>query len=52
MAKKAAAKATIAYVTRDLVGFRKGDVLIVDASARAIASGETDARLEKALTTF
>jgi hypothetical protein len=32
-------------VTRDLVGFRKGDVLVLDASVRAIASGETGARL-------
>jgi hypothetical protein len=42
-------KAAIAYVTRDLVGFRKEDVLIVDASAGAIASGETDARLLRKL---
>ena len=33
------------YLTRDLVGFRKGDVLVLDASVRAVASGETDARL-------
>ena len=38
-------KAAIAYVTQDLVGFRKSDVLIVDASDNAIACGETDARL-------
>ena len=35
----------IAYVTRDLVGFRKGDLLVVDASALAIKNGETDASL-------
>jgi phosphatidylserine/phosphatidylglycerophosphate/cardiolipin synthase-like enzyme len=39
----------IAYVTRDLVGFRKGDVLVVDASARAIQNGETDAGLLRKL---
>ena len=43
-------KAAIAYVTRDLIGFRKGDVLIVDASTRASASGETDARLLRKLS--
>jgi hypothetical protein len=42
-------KAAIAYVTRDLVGFRKGDVLVVDASPRTIACGETNARLLRAL---
>lgn len=38
-------KAAIAYVTQDLIGFRKGDTLIVDASELAVSSGETDARL-------
>jgi hypothetical protein len=38
-------KAAIAYITRDLVGFRRGDVLIVDASKQAVSCGETDARL-------
>ncbi len=42
-------KAAIAYVTRDLVGFRKRDVLIVNAATGAIASGETDARLLRTL---
>ena len=42
-------KAAIAYVTRDLVGFSKGDVLILDASTRAIASGETSAKLLRSL---
>ncbi len=28
-------KAAIAYVTRELVGFRRDDVLVVDASTRA-----------------
>lgn len=42
-------KAAIAYVTRDLVGFRKGDVLVVDASRRAIATGETNAPLLRIL---
>src|ERR1700723_260200 len=42
-------KAAIAYVTQDLVGFRKSDVLIVDASDNAIACGETDARLLRKL---
>jgi hypothetical protein len=38
-------KAAIAYVTRDLVGLRKGDVLVVNASPLTIACGETDAPL-------
>lgn len=38
-------KAAIAYVTRDLIGLRTGDVLITDASKRAIRSSQTDARL-------
>ena len=38
-------KAAISYVTQDLIGFRKGDVLIVDASPQAIASGATKAPL-------
>jgi hypothetical protein len=42
-------KAAIAYVTRDLVGFRKDDVLVLDASPHAIASGETNARLLRTL---
>ncbi len=42
-------KAAIAYVTQDLVGFRKGDVLIVDASRLAISSGETAAPLLRSL---
>lgn len=42
-------KAAIAYVTRDLVGFRKGDTLIVNASTYAVANGETDAKLLRTL---
>src|SRR5258705_872536 len=42
-------KGAIAYVTRDLVGFRKGDVLVVDASALAIRNGQTDASLLRKL---
>jgi hypothetical protein len=42
-------KAAIAYVTRDLIGLRKDDVLVVDASARAVSSGATDAKLLRAL---
>ena len=42
-------KCAIAYATRDLVGFRRGDVLIVDASVLAIRNGETDARLLRKL---
>lgn len=52
--KKQAAKATnrkaaIAYVTKDLIGFTAGDVLIVDASERAIRLGQTDAPLLREL---
>ena len=42
-------KVAIAYVTRDLVGFRKGDTLVVDASTLAIKNGETDAPLLRKL---
>jgi len=42
-------KAAIAYVTRDLIGFQKGDLLIVNASAHTIASGETNASLLRSL---
>ena len=42
-------KAAIAYVTRDLVGFRKGDTLVVDASTLAIKNGETSAPLLRKL---
>jgi hypothetical protein len=42
-------QAAIAYVTQDLLGFRKGDTLLVNASAYAIASGETNAKLLRAL---
>lgn len=42
-------QAAIAYVTQDLIGLKKGDVLVSDASNRAISSGETDARLLRTL---
>jgi hypothetical protein len=42
-------KAAVAYVTKDLIGLRAGDVLITDASTRAIRSGQTDAPLLKKL---
>jgi hypothetical protein len=38
-------KAAVAYVTQDLIGLRKGDVLVMDASDRAIRYGETSAKL-------
>ncbi len=38
-------RAAVAYVTSDEVQFREGDSLVVDASNRAIACGETDARV-------
>lgn len=38
-------KLAIAYVTTDHIGLRTGDVLVTDASARAIKSGQTDAKL-------
>lgn len=44
LARKASRRrAAISYVTRDLVGFKAGDVLVVDASRRSIACGETSA---------
>ena len=43
------AQGAIAYVTRDLVGFQKGNTLVVDASDRAIQNGETDAPLLRKL---
>src|ERR1700687_5343277 len=42
-------KAAIAYVTKDLIRFRKGDILVMDASAHAISCGETDAKLLRTL---
>ena len=42
-------KAAIAYVTKDLIGLRAGDVLITDASERAIRSGQTSAPLLREL---
>src|SRR5262245_57157214 len=36
-------RAAIAYVTKDLIGLRKGDALIVDASVYAVRNGETSA---------
>ena len=40
----------VAYVTTDgHIGFRKNDVLICDASDRAIKGGETSARLLRSL---
>lgn len=42
-------KAAVAYVTQDLLGFRKGDLLLMDASTFAISSGETDAKLLRML---
>lgn len=39
-------RAAVAYVTSDeVVSFRKGDVLVVDASDQAIANGNTSAKL-------
>lgn len=42
-------KAAIAYVTKDLIQFRKGDLLVMDASPQAISCGETDAKLLRTL---
>jgi hypothetical protein len=42
-------KAAIAYVTKDQIGFQTGDILVVDASHRAIATGQTDAPLLREL---
>lgn len=42
-------KAAIAYVTSDLIRFRSGDSLVVDASEGAIRSGQTDAKLLRRL---
>lgn len=42
-------RVAIAYVTRDLVGFRKADVLVVDASEHSIACGDTNAKLLRTL---
>lgn len=42
-------KAAIAYVTQDLIGFCKDDILVVDASSYAIGIGETDAKLLRTL---
>lgn len=42
-------RAAVAYVTQDLIGFKTGDVLVLDATERAIRSGETDAKLLRRL---
>ncbi len=42
-------KAAVAYVTRDLIGMRRGNVLIVDASAGRIRGGDTDAKVLRTL---
>lgn len=50
IAKSARRKeAAIAFVTRDLVGFRRGDRLIANAARIQIANGSTSARLLLAL---
>src|SRR4051812_21268253 len=41
--------AAIAYVTQDLLGFRKGDTLVADASAYAVRNAETSAKLLRTL---
>ena len=38
-------KAAVAYVTKDLIGLRKGDTLVMDASVAAVSAGETNAKL-------
>lgn len=38
-------RAAVAFVTEDLVGFKKGDVLVVNAALRAIRTGATSAKL-------
>ncbi len=38
-------QAAIAYVTEDLLRFKRGDLLVTDASRAAIRSGETSAKL-------
>ena len=43
-------KTAIAYVTKDLIGYKRGDVLVTDASERAISSGETNAKLLRTLS--
>src|SRR5688572_15748364 len=43
-------KAAVAYVTQDLIGLSKGDVLVVNASSAAVMCGETDARLLQRLS--
>jgi hypothetical protein len=42
-------KAAIAYFTQELVDFRDGDVLVVDASRHAISTNQTDAKLLRKL---
>lgn len=42
-------RAAIAYVTQDLIGFRRGDTLLCDASRQAVSCGETSAKLIRSL---
>lgn len=44
-AKARRRQAVMAYVTSDLLSFKAGDLLVVDASTAAIKAGETDAKL-------
>ena len=42
-------KIAISYVTTDHIGLRAGDVLITDASEKAIRTNQTDAKLLREL---
>lgn len=42
-------RAAIAYVTKDLIGFKRGDTLVVNASEYAVRGGETNAKLLRGL---
>lgn len=42
-------KAAVAYVTRDLIRMRRGDILIVDASPGRVSGGDTDAKVLRTL---
>ncbi len=48
-AKAKRRQAAIAYVTEDLLGLKRGDLLVTDASPSAIRSGETSAKLLRTL---
>src|SRR5438876_11801042 len=49
-ASRSRRKAAIAYVSRDLLGLSRGDVLVLNASRAAVSAGQTSATLLRAMS--